>query len=767
MRQKNRVSILVGAVMALFLLAQSAHALTLPGFSVHAPTIKPVKRVQLCSKTMHVAGITITVPSTCKDTPPPPPVVPQLTLAATPTSITAGQNATLAWDSTDATSCTASGSWTGVKALDGGESVSPAATANYVLTCVNGANSVAKNVTVTVVPVPTTGTLIVEKVLTQNDGRTDAITAFSFQVNGGTATAFAVGGQNSMTVEAGTYSVVEVANANYTTTYSNCTNVSVTAGGTATCIITNDDIAPAPTTATLTLTKTVINNNGGTATDANFQAKIDGGNVAWGSAQTVAIGVHTASETGMTGYTASAWGGDCAADGTITLAGGENKTCSITNDDRAGTLVVKKVLTQDNGRTETATAFSFQVNGGAATAFEADGQNDVTVNAGTYSVVEVADANYTTTYENCTDVVIPIGGTATCTITNNDVAPVPTTGTLVVDKVTQPTGDTTEFAISATGSGAITGGGSGTVSDASNKSYEVAPGTYAVAETAMDGWQIVSNTCADVIVAAGETKTCVITNAKLPKLTVTKVVVNDDLGNKQAADFALFVGATPVTSGVQITGTIGAHTVSETPDSGYTGVISGDCAADGSITLAAGDVKSCTITNNDNVPVPPVGALLITEVAYDLGADKGSEPGNEWVELYNGTNSDINLSGYVIRDATGFDTLPDIVLPAGKFAFITGSSTTAGLWSLPVDTVVIVLPNSTIGGGLGNSGDRVVLENASAVQFDAMSWGSDTTVFSPSVPDVADGHSIARASKTTDTNVAADWVDLETPTPGL
>lgn len=661
--------------MALFLSTQSASALSLPGFPVHAPTIKPVKMVQLCDKTMHVAGITIKVPRICKDTPPPPPVVPQLTFTAAPPSITAGQSATLAWDSTDATACTASGSWTGVKSLDGSESVSPTTTANYVLTCVNGANSVVKNATVTVVPVVTT--------------------------------------------------------------------------------------------ATLTLTKTVVNNNGGTATNANFQAKIDGGNVAWGVAQTVSVGAHTVSEVTLPAYTASVWGGDCAADGTITLVAGENKTCSITNDDKPGTLVVEKILTQNDGRTEAKSVFSFKVNDGTAIAFEEDGVNEMTVNAGTYSVVEVENANYTVTYENCANVAIANGETKTCRITNDDVVSAPTTGTLVVDKVTQPSGDITVFSITASGSGAITGGGAGTMTDATNKSYEVAPGTYSVAETAMTGWQTVSNTCVDVVVAAGETKTCVITNAKLPKLTVTKVVVNDDLGEKVVADFALFIDAMAVTSGAQNTVALGAHTVSETPDSGYTGVISGDCAADGTITLVAGDVKSCTITNNDKVPVPPVGALLITEVAYDLGADKGNEPGNEWIELYNGTNSDINLAGYVVRDATGSDTLPDVVLPAGKFAFITGSSTTAGFWNLPAGTVVIVLANSTIGGGLGNSGDMVALDNASATQIDAVSWGSNTTAFSPSVPDVEDSHSIARVSKTVDTNTATDWGDNASPNPGL
>jgi hypothetical protein len=54
----------------------------------------------------------------------------------------------------------------------------------------------------------------------------------------------------------------------------------------------------------------------------------------------------TASETPQAGYTPSVWGGDCAADGTITLLPGDDKTCTITNDDQRATLtLVKTVVT--------------------------------------------------------------------------------------------------------------------------------------------------------------------------------------------------------------------------------------------------------------------------------------------------------------------------------------------------------------------------------------------------------------------------------------
>ena len=65
-------------------------------------------------------------------------------------------------------------------------------------------------------------------------------------------------------------------------------------------------------------------------------------------------------------------------------------------------------------------------------------------------------------------------------------------------------------------------------------------------------------------------------------------------------DFPLFVNSTSVKSGAQNGFNAGNYTVSETGILGYTSTISGDCASDGSITLSVGDVKSCTITNDDN-----------------------------------------------------------------------------------------------------------------------------------------------------------------------
>lgn len=93
----------------------------------------------------------------------------------------------------------------------------------------------------------------------------------------------------------------------------------------------------------------------------------------------------------------------------------------------------------------------------------------------------------------------------------------------------------------------------------------------------------------------------------LATLTVIKTVIGS---SKAVSDFSLFIDDDSVTSGVSSSTSPGLHTVSETSDSNYTGIIGGDCAADGTITLVSGTAKTCTITNTYfPVPVTPPAAV--------------------------------------------------------------------------------------------------------------------------------------------------------------
>lgn len=95
-----------------------------------------------------------------------------------------------------------------------------------------------------------------------------------------------------------------------------------------------------------------------------------------------------------------------------------------------------------------------------------------------------------------------------------------------------------------------------------------------------------------------------------PKLTVIKIVINDDKGSATTTDFTLRVGSTTVSSGVQRTFLAGTYVVSEatttvtvgTTTQKYVPEFSGDCDSSGRVTLTAGDIKTCTIINDDEGP---------------------------------------------------------------------------------------------------------------------------------------------------------------------
>jgi hypothetical protein len=100
-----------------------------------------------------IANAQTTVVSDGGGTPTP---LPTVTLSASPSTIDAGQSATLSWNSTDATSCTASDAWSGTRsaATPGSETVSPGVTSTYTLTCTGDGGSASESVTITVNTAP-------------------------------------------------------------------------------------------------------------------------------------------------------------------------------------------------------------------------------------------------------------------------------------------------------------------------------------------------------------------------------------------------------------------------------------------------------------------------------------------------------------------------------------------------------------------------------------------------------------------------------------
>ncbi len=137
-------------------------------------------------------------------------------------------------------------------------------------------------------------------------------------------------------------------------------------GQNLTCTITVDDVAP-----TLRVITTVVNNSGGTAVASNFSTHVrQGGTEVTGSPQsgvgspgtlyTLTAGTYAVTADGVPGY-APTGSGACNAAGSVTLAPGQNLTCTITVDDVAPTLRVITTVVNNGGGTAVASNFSAHV----------------------------------------------------------------------------------------------------------------------------------------------------------------------------------------------------------------------------------------------------------------------------------------------------------------------------------------------------------------------------------------------------------------------
>jgi hypothetical protein len=106
----------------------------------------------------------------------------------------------------------------------------------------------------------------------------------------------------------------------------------VALGESKTCTLTNNDEQ-----AYITVVKNVINNSGGSAEPDDFDLMLDSISATSGVAIAVDPGTYTATETLVSGYTFEGFSGDCDSNGATTVALGESKTCTLTNDDQYAT----------------------------------------------------------------------------------------------------------------------------------------------------------------------------------------------------------------------------------------------------------------------------------------------------------------------------------------------------------------------------------------------------------------------------------------------
>jgi uncharacterized repeat protein (TIGR01451 family) len=360
---------------------------------------------------------------------------------------------------------------------------------------------------------------------------------------------------------------------------------------------------------------------------------------------------YTLSESSVSGYESLGWSctGGVLDDDVLTLSAEDDVVCTITNKALPATLIVRKVLVKNNGGNESVTDFKFTVNGGSETPFESDGENVLTLSAGRYTVRESSVSGYRTTYSGCTNIQIANGETKTCTITNNDIAPTITLNKVVINDNGGRAGSNS-FGLTIGGRTVRSGQ---TLNVNANEAISIdEAGLYGYKFESITG----DSKCPGVLggtvtLDEGENITCTITNNDIaPKLTLNKVVFNDNGGNEEESDWLLraigvfgtlqgygAAGDNDVVSGSSFKA--GTYILSESGASGYSSsgwscVKNGGSAVQGSIiSLGVGDSAVCTITNDDIAPT-----LTVVKVAVN------NDGGNDTIDDFGITLNDDPLS---------------------------------------------------------------------------------------------------------------------------
>ena len=372
---------------------------------------------------------------------------------------------------------------------------------------------------------------------------------FNLQIDGATAGSGANVGNNGTTgnvpVAAVSHTVGETgANgtslANYTTTIicqngnttlasgGNPLTVQVPSGGNVVCTITNTLTAAPP--------KLTVNKVLAPSTDTGtFNLQIDGttagsganvGNGGTTGAVVLSIGAHAVRETAGTGVSLSdyiqTFSGDCDSSGNITLAAGDNKTCTIVNT-RKGSLQVTKTVDWIGSTPDPTAQFEICIQGPSYQTANCQSIGYLggplawnNLNPGQYTVTETPPASSWTVTGSPSTVTVNAGTQATITVAN---ALKP--GALIITKsvVTQSTGPVQTFSICIQGPSYQQGspGSCQTIGIAGGQLTwnNIIPGQYAVSETDPGSAWIVSGIpTAPVYVGPGTTRNDVtITNA--------------------------------------------------------------------------------------------------------------------------------------------------------------------------------------------------------------------------------------------------------------
>ncbi|HPI66985.1 MAG TPA: lamin tail domain-containing protein [bacterium] len=166
---------------------------------------------------------------------------------------------------------------------------------------------------------------------------------------------------------------------------------------------------------------------------------------------------------------------------------------------------------------------------------------------------------------------------------------------------------------------------------------------------------------------------------------------------------------------------------------------------------------------------PVTAAVVINEIMYN---PESTDSGKEWVELYNNSESEVDLVNYVLEwggDDFDYGSLNLSGIIGAKKYFLIGGSEVNDVWSVAPDLIDDELEMQN--GGTASDGIRL-FDGASyydTVLYDEPNSnnlaGDEASPGAELCPNVADNHSLSRKTAGVDNNLASDWEDLSTPTP--
>ena len=150
--------------------------------------------------------------------------------------------------------------------------------------------------------------------------------------------------------------------------------------------------------------------------------------------------------------------------------------------------------------------------------------------------------------------------------------------------------------------------------------------------------------------------------------------------------------------------------------------------------------------------------VVFSEVFYDT---PGSDTVEEWVELYNNSPVDLDISGWTITDNNGDGstfTIPEgAIVATGTYYTIAKDSTGfQALYGYNADAYG-TLPS------MNNDGDALVLKNDEGTVMDAMAYeggatsGVPTGWGSSTLPSASTGSTVVRSDPTDDNDTYSDW----------